>query len=59
MQQDAIVIGQSVVPLRKLTSRQVKRIDRLLEEIGQYGSLTLVVRKGQVIFVEVKVSKVL
>ena len=58
-QQYVITVGDRVVPLRKLTPRQIMRLDLLLEEVGQFGSLTLVVQKGQVKFVEVKVSKVL
>ena len=49
--------GQSRVTLRKLTLRQIKRIDLLLEQVGDFGSVTLVVEKGVVKFVEVIVSK--
>ena len=45
------------VQVRKLTLRQVKRVDVLLEQVGEFGSVTLVVEKGVVKFVEVTVSK--
>ena len=43
--------------LHKLTVAQVRRIDRILEQIGDFGSVKLVVEKGVVKFVEVTVSK--
>ncbi len=43
--------------LRKLTVAQVRRVDRILEQIGDFGSVKLVVEKGAVKFVEVTVSK--
>ena len=49
--------GVHTVTLRKLTLQQVKRLDVLLEEVGNFGSVTLVVEKGVVKFVEVTVSK--
>ena len=57
MPQHAITVGKRVVPLRKLTPRQVKRLDLLLEKVGDFGRVTLVVEKGQVKFVEITVSQ--
>ncbi len=45
------------IQVRKLTLRQVKRVDVLLEQVGEFGSVTLVVEKGVVKFVKVTVSK--
>jgi len=36
---------------------QLKRIDNLLEQVGEFGELRLIVEKGAVRFVEVVVSK--
>ena len=48
---------RSAVQVRKLTLRQLKRLDLLLEQIGDFGAVKLVVEKGVVKFVEVTVSK--
>jgi len=48
---------RSVVQVRKLTLRQLKRLDLLLEQVGDFGAVKLVVEKGVVKFVEVTVSK--
>ena len=55
--QHVITVGDRIVPLRKLTPRQVKRLDLLLEQVGEFGRVTLVVKKGQVQLVEITVSK--
>ena len=49
--------NHSPYKLRKLTLNQVKRIDLLLEQIGEFGSVKLVVERGEVKYVEVTVSK--
>ena len=49
--------GAHAVTLRKLDLQQVKRLDILLEQVGDFGSVTLVVEKGVVKFVKVTVSK--
>ena len=49
--------GKSRIELRKLTPRQLKRLDLLLEQVGEFGAVKLVVEKGVVKFVEVTVSK--
>ena len=33
--------------LQKLTSRQVKRIDEMLEEVGEYGEVHIIVQNGE------------
>jgi len=48
--------GKSRIELRKLTPRQLKRLDVLLEQVGEFGAVKLVVEKGVVKFVEVTVS---
>jgi hypothetical protein len=48
--------GKSRIELRKLTPRQLKRLDLLLEQVGEFGAVKLVVEKGVVKFVEVTVS---
>ena len=49
--------GKSRIELRKLTPRQLKRLDLLLEQVGEFGAVKLVVEKGAVKFVEITVSK--
>ena len=49
--------GQSRIELRKLTPRQLKRLDILLEQVGDFGAVKLVVAKGVVKFAEVTVSR--
>ena len=51
-----ITNGQHTMQLRKLTPRQLKRLDLLLEQVGEFGAVKLVVEKGVVKFVEVTVS---
>ena len=55
----AVVItdDQKRIELRKLTPRQLKRLDLLLEHVGEFGAVKLVVEKGVVKFVEITVSK--
>ncbi len=55
----AVVItdDQKRIELRKLTPRQLKRLDLLLEQVGEFGAVKLVVEKGVVKFVEITVSK--
>jgi len=48
---------QKTIRLRHMSLAQLKRIDRLLEEIGEYGELRLIVEKGSMRFVEVVVTK--
>jgi len=45
------------ITLRKLTARQLKRLDMLLEDLGSFGSVKLIVKNGTVTFVEITTSK--
>ena len=47
----------SRIELRKLTPQQLKRLDNMLEDVGEFGAVRLVVEKGRVKFVEITVSK--
>jgi len=49
--------GRRTIQLRRLTLPQLKRIDNLLEQVGEYGELRLKVEKSEVRFVEVVVSR--
>ena len=49
--------GITHIELHKLTLIQVKRLDILLEQVGDFGAVKLVVQKGVVKFVEVTTSK--
>lgn len=49
--------GHRTIQLRRLTLPQLKRIDALLEQVGDYGELRLKVEKSEVRFVEVVVSR--
>ena len=49
--------GTQNVMLRCLSLSQLRRIDHLLEQIGDYGEVRLIVEKGTVKFVEIVVSK--
>jgi len=41
-----------VRPLRFLSSRQIARIDRMLADMGPYGEVRLVKKKGTLRFIE-------
>ena len=49
--------GDKKAPVYKLTLTQIKRIDNALAQVGDYGSVKLIVEKGVVKFVEITVSK--
>lgn len=49
--------GNKTIHLRRMNLIQLRRIDNLLEQIGEFGELRLIVEKGAVRFVEVVVSK--
>lgn len=49
--------GNKTIRLRRMNLVQLKRIDNLLEQVGEFGELRLIVEKGAVRFVEVVVSK--
>ncbi len=49
--------GNKTINLRRMNLVQLKRIDNLLEQVGEFGELRLIVEKGAVRFVEVVVSK--
>jgi len=49
--------NRSPYKLRKLTLDQVKRIDLLLEQVGEFGSVKLVVENGKVKYAELTLSK--
>jgi len=49
--------GNKTIHLRRMSLTQLKRIDHLLEQIGEFGELHLIVEKGAIRFVEVVVSK--
>jgi len=49
--------GKKTIRLRRMNLVQLKRIDNLLEQIGEFGELRLIVEKGSIRFVEVVVSK--
>ncbi len=48
---------KSRIELRKLTPQQLKRLDHMLEEVGDFGAVRLVIEKGRIKFVEVTTSK--
>ena len=49
--------GDRKIVLRRMTLTQLKRIDSLLDQIGEFGELRLIVEKGAIRFVEIVVSK--
>ncbi len=49
--------GDRKIVLQRMTLTQLKRIDSLLEQIGEFGELRLIVEKGAIRFVEIVVSK--
>lgn len=49
--------GRDTILLRRLTLAHLRRIDKSLEEVGDYGEVRLRVEKGVVRFVEVVVSR--
>ena len=49
--------GAQNVTLRCLSLSQLRRIDHLLEQLGDYGEVRLIVEKGTVKFVEIVVSR--
>jgi hypothetical protein len=49
--------GQKTIQLRRMNLVQLKRIDTLLEQVGEFGELRLIIEKGSIRFVEVVVSK--
>ena len=49
--------GQKTIQLRRMNLVQLKRIDTLLEQVGEFGELRLIVEKGAIRFVEIVVSK--
>ena len=49
--------GEHTILLRRLNLSQLKRIDNLLEQLGEFGELRLRVEKGTVRFVDMVVSK--
>ena len=49
--------GSHSVDLRCLSLSQLRRIDHLLQQLGDYGEVRLIVEKGAVKFVEVVVSR--
>jgi len=49
--------GHQTIQLRRMNLVQLKRIDHLLEQVGEFGELRLIVEKGAIRFVEIVVSK--
>ena len=49
--------GHHTIQLRRMNLVQLKRIDHLLEQVGEFGELRLIVEKGAIRFVEIVVSK--
>jgi len=49
--------GHRTIQLRHMNLVQLKRIDHLLEQVGAFGELRLIVEKGAIRFVEIVVSK--
>jgi len=49
--------GEKTIQLRRMNLVQLKRIDTLLEQVGEFGELRLIVEKGAIRFVEIVVSK--
>jgi len=49
--------GEKTIQLRRMNLVQLKRIDNLLEQVGEFGELRLIVEKGAIRFVEIVVSK--
>ena len=49
--------GAKSIQLRRMNLVQLKRIDNLLEQVGEFGELRLIVEKGAIRFVEIVVSK--
>jgi hypothetical protein len=42
----------STISLKVLSRSQIKRIDEMLSELGPFGELRLIVRKGRLRFIE-------
>jgi len=49
--------GDTSIRLRYLTLIQLKRIDALVEDVGDFGEVRLIVERGTVKFAEIVVSK--
>ena len=49
--------GKKTIRLRRMNLVQLKRIDTLLEQVGEFGELRLIVERGSIRFVEIVVSK--
>lgn len=49
--------GVKTVELRRLSLAQLKRVDHMLEQLGDFGEVRLIVEKGAIKFVEVVVSR--
>lgn len=49
--------GEKTIELHRLTLPQLRRIDRLLEDLGDFGELRLIVENRVVKYVEVVVSR--
>lgn len=52
-----VVEGARSVPLRHLSSAQLLRLEHLLDEVGEYGEIRLIVDRGAIKFVEVLTSR--
>ena len=44
-------ISLADLKLYKLTAETIKRIDEMLDEIGEYGELHIIVQKGQLRYI--------
>jgi hypothetical protein len=44
--------GSTTLALKVLNCSQIQRIDRMLDEMGPFGELRLIKRKGQLRFIE-------
>ncbi len=53
----AVVEGTRTVPLRHLSCTQLIHLERLLDEVGEFGEVRLIVDRGVIKFVEVLTSR--
>lgn len=49
--------GDMIVTLHRFKLAQLKHIDNLLAQVGEFGELRLIVEKGSIRFAEIVVSK--
>ncbi len=52
-----VVEGTRTVPLRHISCTQLVYLERLLDEVGEFGEIRLIVDRGTIKFVEVLTSR--